>query len=56
MNKEIKDLKKIGVKPKLSKKERDFYDPEFVTKVLAGVKAKENGEKGLRIDVDNLWK
>jgi len=32
------------------------YNREFVAKVLAGEKAKNDGEKGLRIDVDNLWK
>ncbi len=32
------------------------YNPEFVAKVLAGEKAKNEGEKGLRIDVENLWK
>ena len=36
-------------------KENDKYDPVFVAKVLKGVKAKENGEKGLRVDVDNMW-
>jgi len=32
------------------------YDPEFVAKILAGEKEKNDGEKGLRMDVDNLWK
>jgi hypothetical protein len=32
------------------------YNPEFVAKVLSGEKAKKEGEKGLRIDVENLWK
>ncbi len=32
------------------------YDPAFVAKILAGEKAKNDGEKGLRIDVENLWK
>lgn len=31
------------------------YDPEFVAKVLAGEKAKNEGEAGLRLDLDNLW-
>ncbi len=32
------------------------YDPIFVAKILAGEKSKNEGEKGLRIDVKNLWK
>lgn len=32
------------------------YDPEFVAEVLAGVKARKEGKKGVRVDVDNLWK
>ena len=32
------------------------YNPEFVAKVLAGEKAKNEGAKGRRIDVENLWK
>jgi hypothetical protein len=32
------------------------YDPEFVAKVLAGEKAKNEGEPGLRVDGENLWK
>jgi hypothetical protein len=32
------------------------YNPEFVAKILAGEKAKNDGEKGLRVDVENLWK
>ncbi len=32
------------------------YDPVFVAKILEGEKAKNEGEKGLRIDVENLWK
>jgi hypothetical protein len=32
------------------------YDPVFVAKVLAGEKAKNDGEEGLKVDVDNLWK
>jgi hypothetical protein len=31
------------------------YDPVFVAKVLAGVKAREEGEQGIRVDVENLW-
>jgi hypothetical protein len=41
------------------KKSRTFtreYDPVFVAKILEGEKAKEDGEKGLRIDVGNLRK
>jgi len=32
------------------------YNPEFVAKILAGEKAKNEGEEGLIVDVDNLWK
>jgi len=32
------------------------YDPVFVAKVLAGERAKNEGEEGLKVDVDNLWK
>jgi pimeloyl-CoA synthetase len=32
------------------------YDPAFVAKILAGERAKNEGEKGLRVDVENLWK
>lgn len=32
------------------------YNPEFVAKILAGEKAKNDGEEGLVVDVDNLWK
>ena len=32
------------------------YNPEFVAKILAGEKAKNDGEQGLRIDVESLWK
>ena len=32
------------------------YNPEFVAKILAGEKAKNDGERGLRVDVENLWK
>ncbi|GAC1311513.1 MAG: hypothetical protein NVSMB24_31150 [Mucilaginibacter sp.] len=32
------------------------YDPEFVAKILAGEKAKSEGETALRVDVENLWK
>ncbi|MEO6850313.1 MAG: DUF2683 family protein [Mucilaginibacter sp.] len=32
------------------------YDPVFVAKVLAGEKAKNEGEEGLRVDMENLWK
>ena len=35
--------------------EKDAYNPAFVAQVLKGVKAKENGEPGRRVDVDNLW-
>lgn len=38
------------------KSEKSPYDPEFVKKILHGVKAKQTGKKGVRIDVDNLWK
>jgi hypothetical protein len=40
------------------KKSRAFtreYDPVFVAKILDGVKAKEDGAKGLRVDVENMW-
>jgi hypothetical protein len=32
------------------------YDSAFVAKILAGEKSKNEGEKGLRVDVENLWK
>ncbi len=32
------------------------YDPSFVAEVLKGEKAKKDGKKGLRVDVENLWK
>ncbi len=32
------------------------YDPAFVAEVLAGEKAGKEGKKGLRVDVENLWK
>jgi hypothetical protein len=32
------------------------YDPVFVAEILAGEKAKNEGKKGLRVDVENLWK
>ena len=32
------------------------YDPVFVAEVLEGVKAREEGKKGHRVDVENLWK
>ena len=32
------------------------YDPVFVTEVLKGEQAKNEGKKGLRVDVENLWK
>ncbi|HEY5325990.1 MAG TPA: hypothetical protein VIJ27_03240 [Mucilaginibacter sp.] len=38
------------------KKENDTYDSVFAAKILEGVKAKEEGKKGLRVDVENLWK
>jgi hypothetical protein len=36
--------------------ENSPYDPVFVAEVLAGVKARKEGKKGLRVDVENLWK
>jgi hypothetical protein len=32
------------------------YDPIFVAEILESEKAKKQGKKGLRVDVDNLWK
>ena len=32
------------------------YDPLFVAEILKGEKAKNDGKKGLRVDVENLWK
>lgn len=32
------------------------YDPEFVADILKGENAKNQGKKGLRVDVDKLWK
>ncbi len=37
------------------KKENDTYDPVFVAKILEGEKAKNTGEKGLSLDVENMW-
>ncbi len=36
--------------------DRSPYDPAFAAKILAGVKAKNEGEIGCRVDVENLWK
>jgi hypothetical protein len=36
--------------------EKSPYDPEFIRDVLQGVKAKQAGEGGIKIDLDNLWK
>ena len=32
------------------------YDPVFVAKILAGEKEKNEGKKGLTVDIENLWK
>jgi hypothetical protein len=32
------------------------YDAAFVADVLEGEKARKDGKKGLRVDVENLWK
>ena len=32
------------------------YDPEFVVKVLESEKERKAGKKGLRVDVNNIWK
>jgi len=37
------------------KSEKSPYDPEFVAKINRGVEAARKG-KGVRVDLDNLWK
>ncbi|RWY53641.1 DUF2683 family protein [Mucilaginibacter gilvus] len=32
------------------------YDPAFVAEIQKGEQARKEGKKGLRVDVDNLWK
>jgi len=32
------------------------YDPKFVAEILKGEQAFKAGKKGVRVDVDNLWK
>jgi hypothetical protein len=32
------------------------YDPVFVAEILKGEKAKKEGKKGVRVDMENLWK
>ena len=50
-------LKKLNGKIVESKKEpKSPYNPKFVAKVLEGEKARKAGKKGLRVDVNNLWK
>lgn len=49
-------LKKIGGKVKSVVDEKSPYDPVFVAKVQKGVKAREAGKKGHKVDVNNLWK
>lgn len=56
MNNEIPKKGKSQIKSALLETQNDTYDPVFVTKILEGEKARKEGKKGLRIDVENLWK
>jgi len=50
----IKLLKKVNVKVISSGKSP--YDPDFVTEVKKSIAERKAGKKGLKVDVDNLWK
>jgi len=47
-------LKKLNVK--IVDPEKSPYDSEFVAEIKRGEKAYKSGKKGLRVDVENLWK
>ncbi|WP_448699977.1 DUF2683 family protein [Mucilaginibacter sp. AW1-3] len=50
----IKSLLKV-MKINFEKEEESPYDPKFVDKVKRGEKAMQEG-KGVKVDMDNLWK
>lgn len=37
------------------KSEKNFYDPEFIKKILEGSEAIKNG-KGIKKSIEDLWK
>lgn len=43
------------MKINFEKEEADIYDPKFVEKIKRGEKAMQEG-KGVKVDIDNLWK
>lgn len=38
------------------KTDEGTYDSDFVAEVLKGEKVRKEGKKGLRINIENLWK
>lgn len=50
----IKLLKKVNVK--VISSDKSSYDPDFVTEVKKSIAERKAGKKGLKVDVDNLWK
>jgi hypothetical protein len=55
-NKEQLDALKTFMKAfKISFEEEKHYDPEFVAMVLKGDEDLKAG-KGIKVDIDNLWK
>lgn len=50
----LKGLLKV-MKINFEKEETDTYDPQFVEKIKRGEKAMQDG-KGVKVDMDNLWK
>lgn len=49
----LKNFKYVKAKPF---EEESQYNPEFVKKILDGEKARKSGKKGLKVDVNHLWK
>ncbi|WP_353135117.1 DUF2683 family protein [Pseudopedobacter sp.] len=50
----IKLLKKVNVK--VISSDKSSYDPDFVTEVKKSIAERKAGKKGLKVDVNNLWK
>ena len=50
----LKAIAKV-LKVQFETKEASSYNPEFVKKVIQGRKDIQNG-KGVKVDVENLWK
>ena len=50
----LKAIAKV-LKVHFETEEADLYNPEFVKKVLQGRKDIQSG-KGVKVDVENLWK